>query len=386
MLENQKNILSDIFDNAKDISNIDAISEKVLSGNQTIKFGIDPTGSELHLGHLFIINKLKILQQLGNKIVIIIGDFTASIGDPSGRDTTRPFLCKETITDNSNKLLSILNRYLDPNLTTYTYNSTWLSKLNLQQILELANKVNVNQMLKRPDFKQRHESNTSIQLSEFLYPLLQGYDSVVLNSDLEIGGSDQLFNIQMGNRLGNKQEYITFDIIEGIDNTSRKMSKTFNNHISLDLTPHQIYQKILNMPDIKIGSFAWLLDVNYTTRKNDAITLKKLIAFEVIELIHSKEIAIEFKNNLTIAKALSFDFATEHTISFNNYSDITLFTVMKFLKDKTNLKISDMIKANQVKINEQTINFDFIFNDLNETYNIQLGKKVFIKLKFQQEI
>ena len=140
------------------------------------------------------------------------------------------------------------------------------------------------------------------------------------------------------------------------------------------------------MPDIKISSFDWLLDVNYTTRKNDAITLKKLIAFEVIELVHSKEIAIEFKNNLTIAKALSFDFATEHTISFNNYSDITLFTVMKFLKDKTNLKISDMIKANQVKINEQTINFDFIFNDLNETYNIQLGKKVFIKLKFQQEI
>ena len=263
MLENQKNILSDIFDNAKDISNIDAISEKVLSGNQTIKFGIDPTGSELHLGHLFIINKLKILQQLGNKIVIIIGDFTAGIGDPSGRDTTRPFLCKETIRDNSNKLLSILNRYLDPNLTTYTYNSTWLSKLTLQEILELANKVNVNQMLKRPDFKQRHESNTSIQLSEFLYPLLQGYDSVVLNSDLEIGGSDQLFNIQMGNRLGNKQEYITFDIIEGIDNTSRKMSKTFNNHISLDLTPHQIYQKILNMPDIKIGFFDWLIDVIY---------------------------------------------------------------------------------------------------------------------------
>lgn len=386
MSQNKEKVLLDIFDNAKDISNIDAISEKVLSGNQTIKFGIDPTGSELHLGHLFIINKLKILQQLGNKIIIIIGDFTASIGDPSGRDTTRPFLCKETITNNSNNLLNILNKYLDPNLTTYTYNSTWLSKLTLQEILELANKVNVNQMLKRPDFKQRHESNTSIQLSEFLYPLLQGYDSVVLNSDLEIGGSDQLFNIQMGNRLGNKQEYITFDIIEGIDNTSRKMSKTFNNHISLNLTPHQIYQKILNMPDIKIGSFDWLIDVIYTARHSDEITIKKLIAFKVIELIHNKEIAIEFKNNLTVAKALSFDFATEHTISFNNYSDITLFTVMKFLKDKTNLKISDMVKTNQVKINEQTIDFDFTFKNLNETYNIQLGKKVFIKLKFQQEI
>ena len=384
MCQYKEKLLDDFFINVKDVSNKTEITEKILKGNQVIKFGIDPTGSELHLGHLFIIKKLQILQTFGNKIVIILGDFTASVGDPSGRDTTRPSLSKDTIITNTNLLLGVLYKYLDPNITTYHYNSTWLSQLTLQEILELANKVNVNQMLKRPDFKQRHESNTSIQLSEFLYPLLQGYDSVVINSDLELGGSDQLFNVQMGNRLGNHQEYITFNILEGIDNTSRKMSKTFDNHISLDLSPHQIYQKIINMPDYKISCFNWLVNGEDMLLEHNALNTKKMIAFKVIEFIHNPATALEFKSSLEKSKALSFDFASEYTTIYNEASAVTLFTVIKFLKDTTNLKISDMIKNSQVKINEQIINFDFTFKNLDIVYNIQLGKKVFIKLKFQK--
>lgn len=383
---NKNQLLEVFFSESKDVSNKDQISKKLLEGNQIIKFGIDPTGSELHLGHLFIIDKLQILQQLENKIVIIIGDFTAGIGDPSGRDTTRPFLPKETIVENSTNLLKILNRYLDPNLTQYVYNSAWLATLTLTQVLDLATKVNVNQMLKRPDFKQRYDLNTSIQLSEFLYPLFQGYDSVVLNADLEIGGSDQLFNVQMGSRLGNKQDYVTFDIIEGIDNTSRKMSKTFNNHISLDLTPHQIYQKIINMPDIKIGCFDWLIPVIHLSRKNDAVELKKLIAFDLIKLIYNEETSTKFQTDLEKSKGLSFDFATELVALYSKPTDITLFTILRFLRNsKPSLKITDMVKDKQVKINEQTIDFNYTFPNLSEVYNIQLGKKVFIKLKFQQE-
>ena len=373
----KQQLIESFFEGLKDVSNKEKITSMILDGNKTIKFGIDPTGSELHVGHLLLLKKLELLRQLGNNIYIVLGDYTATIGDPSGRDTTRPNITTDTINSNCDKLVSFLYKY-----SPIIYrNSNWFSKMSPLDFITLASQVNVNQMLKRPDFKNRHEQGISIQLHEFMYPLLQGYDSVYLDSDIEIGGSDQLFNIQMGSKLNaNKtQEYVTFNILEGIDNTSRKMSKSFDNHISLSLTPKEIYQKILNMPDTKISNFFWLTPT--IELETDNKKAKQLIAFELITFIYDSGISLAFQQELLQTKTvLSFDHATEHLIPKTENN--SLFEIFEKIKLVTGLKVGQMVKQKQVKINGVVVDSFQFKIDTNDTYEIQVGKKSFHKIKF----
>lgn len=373
----KQQLIESFFEGLKDVSNKEKITSMILDGNKTIKFGIDPTGSELHVGHLLLLKKLELLQQLGNTVYIVLGDYTATIGDPSGRDTTRPNISTDTINSNCDKLISFLYKY-----SPIIYrNSNWFSKMSPLDFITLASQVNVNQMLKRPDFKNRHEQGISIQLHEFMYPLLQGYDSVYLDSDIEIGGSDQLFNIQMGSKLNTdkSQEYVTFNILEGIDNTFRKMSKSFDNHISLSLTPKEIYQKILNMPDTKISNFFWL-SPNIKT-ETDNKKAKQLIAFELITFIYDSDISSTFQQELLQTKTvLSFDHATEHLIPKTENN--SLFEIFEKIKLVTGLKVGQMVKQKQVKINGVVVDSFQFKIDTNCTYEIQVGKKSFHKIKF----
>lgn len=231
--------------------------------NLRIKFGADPSAPDLHLGHMVILNKLRLLQDMGHTVLFLIGDFTAMIGDPTGKSETRKPLNKEQIQENALTYQKQVFKILEPNKTEIVYNSTWLESLSSTDMLKLMAHHTVARMLERDDFEKRFKSGSAIGIHEFLYPLLQGYDSVVLENDLEIGGTDQKFNLLMGRHLqkeyGKKQQAIvTLPILEGI-NGVQKMSKSLGNHIGIMEDEHQIYGKLMSIPDSLIYSYYKLL-------------------------------------------------------------------------------------------------------------------------------
>ncbi|MFH1655594.1 MAG: tyrosine--tRNA ligase [Candidatus Omnitrophota bacterium] len=218
-----------------------------------IKAGFDPTAPDIHLGHTVLLKKLRTFQDLGHTVFFLIGDFTAQIGDPSGRDQTRPKMTKKEILENAKTYKKQVFKILDENKTTVVFNSSWLTKMDLQKILELSSFVTVAQMLARADFKQRFEQKKEISLLEFLYPLLQAYDSVHIKADVELGGTDQKFNLLMGRQLqeacGQKpQTIITTPLLEGTDGVD-KMSKSLDNYIGINESPDQVFGKTMSISD-----------------------------------------------------------------------------------------------------------------------------------------
>jgi tyrosyl-tRNA synthetase len=218
-----------------------------------IKLGLDPTAPDIHLGHTVVLNKLRQLQDLGHQVVFLIGDFTSMIGDPSGRNTTRPPLTAEQIHANAQTYYQQASLVLDPNRTEIRYNSEWSDPLGARGMIELASRYTVARMMERDDFTKRFKAGTAISLHEFLYPLMQGYDSVALKSDLELGGTDQKFNLLMGRHL--QQEFgqepqciLTMPLLEGLDGVD-KMSKSKNNYIGLTEPPNTFYAKVLSISD-----------------------------------------------------------------------------------------------------------------------------------------
>ena len=218
-----------------------------------IKAGFDPTAPDLHLGHTVLLQKLRHFQQLGHQIVFLIGDFTGLIGDPTGKSDTRPPLTREDVERNAETYKEQVFKILDPEKTKVAFNSTWLGELSSYEMIKLASRLTVARMLERDDFKKRFESNRPISIHEFLYPLIQGYDSVALEADVEIGGTDQLFNLLMGRDLqkGRNQEpqvVLTMPLLEGLDGVN-KMSKSLGNYIGISESPDDIFGKILSISD-----------------------------------------------------------------------------------------------------------------------------------------
>jgi len=218
-----------------------------------IKAGFDPTAPDLHLGHTVLINKLKQFQDLGHEILFLIGDFTAMIGDPTGKSVTRPPLTAEEIAKNAETYKEQVFKILDPEKTKVVFNSEWMSKMSAADMIQLAGKVTVARMLERNDFGERYSSNTPISIHEFLYPLVQGYDSVAMEADIELGGTDQKFNLLMGRTLqGNygkpQQCTLTMPILEGLDGV-QKMSKSLNNYIGIRDEPNDMFGKIMSISD-----------------------------------------------------------------------------------------------------------------------------------------
>ena len=271
-----------------------------------VKLGVDPTAPDLHLGHAVPLRKLRQFQDLGHTVVLIIGDFTALIGDPSGRNATRPPLSKEQIDDNAETYVDQAFRILDPRRTELVRNSEWLAPLGFAELLRLTSQFTVARILEREDFRNRYEKQQSISLHEFLYPVAQAYDSVAVRADVEIGGTDQLFNLLAGRELMEKlgmspQVALTLPLLEGTDGV-QKMSKSYGNYVGLTDSPADMFGKVMSVPDALMPKYfrlATALSVEEADRieaaladgRADPASTKRRLAREIVMLYHGEPAA-----------------------------------------------------------------------------------------------
>lgn len=269
--------LREIARGAQEIIPLDELKKKLESGRQLIiKLGMDPTAPDIHLGHTVILNKLRTFQNLGHKVILIIGDFTASVGDPSGKNATRPQLSREQIMANAQTYADQAFKVLDREKTEIRYNSEWLSQLGAEGMIRLASKLTVARMLERDDFTKRYQAGQPIAIHEFLYPLLQGYDSVALHADVELGGTDQKFNLLMGRELqkdaGLEQQCVLMmPLLVGLDGV-KKMSKSAGNYIGVEDPAPDMFGKIMSLSDDLMWSYFDLLSAKSV---DEIATLRK---------------------------------------------------------------------------------------------------------------
>ncbi len=269
-----------------------------------IKAGFDPTAPDLHLGHVVLLRKLKQFQDLGHEIIFLIGDFTAMIGDPSGRSETRPALTRQQVLENAQTYKEQVFKILDPYKTKVIFNSEWFSKMSVEEIIRLCAKYTVARILEREDFKKRLDLHLPISIHELIYPLLQAYDSVALSADIELGGKDQLFNLLIGRDIQKEygqepQVIITVPLLEGLDGI-QKMSKSFGNYVGIMESPFEMYSKIMSIPDELMWKY-YLLLTDYQENEINRIKekvengeyhpkeVKKNLAKNIVSQFHSKE-------------------------------------------------------------------------------------------------
>ena len=276
-----------------------------------IKVGFDPTAPDLHLGHTVIINKMRQFQEFGHEVIFLIGDFTGMIGDPSGVNETRPVLTKEQVKENSRTYKNQIFKILDKDKTRIEFNSSWMNKITSAELIDIASKYTVARMLERDDFKKRFRSENPISIHEFLYPLVQGYDSVALRCDVEMGGTDQKFNLLVGRHLQQTfgqepQTIITLPLLEGLDGV-KKMSKSSNNYVALNDSGDDMFGKIMSISDDLMWKYFELLSTkNLSEIKKLKNTVKKganprdikfLLAEEIVQRFHSLSIAKKAKES-----------------------------------------------------------------------------------------
>ncbi|MCL1972201.1 MAG: tyrosine--tRNA ligase [Endomicrobia bacterium] len=297
-----KEAIDKIKRGTNEIIALEELEKRLASGKKLrVKLGVDPTAPDLHLGHTVVINKLKTFQDLGHQVVFLIGDFTAKIGDPSGRSETRPMMSDEQIAANIKTYTEQVFRILDESKTEIVYNSKWLNELGIAGLLGLAAKNTVAQMLVRDDFEKRYKEDKPISIVEFMYPLLQAYDSVALKADIELGGNDQKFNLLLGRDMQRDygqeaQIVITMPLLEGTDGV-KKMSKSYNNYIALNDAPADMFGKIMSISDELMFKYFELLtqrdlkEVKAMHPKEAKISL----AQEITERYHGREAAVAAK-------------------------------------------------------------------------------------------
>jgi tyrosyl-tRNA synthetase len=384
--------MNDVFEKIKrgtnEIISIEELEKKLSSGRKLrIKLGVDPTAPDLHLGHTVIINKLKTFQDLGHQIIFLIGDFTARIGDPSGRSETRPIMTEEQIQNNIKTYTDQVFKILDKEKTEIAYNSSWLGALGINGLLNLAAKSTVAQMLVRDDFEKRYKEDKPISIVEFLYPLLQAYDSVALKADLELGGNDQKFNLLLGRQIqrdyGIKepQIVITMPLLEGTDRV-RKMSKSYNNYITLNDTPKDMFGKIMSISDELMYKYYELLtqdDLSLvkTMHPKDA---KLALAEKIVERYHGKEEGLKEKEefNKVFAKKDIPEDIEEYLVY-----DTTLLKVSELLVKSGMVSSKNearrLIEQGGVKIDSQKVEGDLTV-DFSKPFILQAGKRKFKKI------
>ncbi|MEY8243147.1 MAG: tyrosine--tRNA ligase [Gammaproteobacteria bacterium] len=276
-----------------------------------IKVGFDPTAPDLHLGHTVVINKMKQLQDLGHEIIFLIGDFTGMIGDPSGKNVTRKPLTKDEVLENSKSYQEQIFKILDKDKTRIAFNSEWMGKMSSSEMVSLASKQTVARMLERDDFSKRYKSEQAISIHEFLYPLVQGYDSLALQADMELGGTDQKFNLLMGRDLQKQagkepQVILTMPLLEGLDGV-QKMSKSLDNYIGIDETPDDMFGKLMSISDdlmwryLELLSFESLETIESWKKEvedgENPRNIKFRLAEEIITRFHSNELAKQAQQN-----------------------------------------------------------------------------------------
>jgi len=385
---------SEIIDE-KDLANLLKSKKKL-----TIKAGLDPTLPDLHLGHTVVLNKLKQFQDLGHDVVFLIGDYTACIGDPSGRDVTRPAVDKSFVKNNAKKYKKEIFKILSKQKTRIEFNSKWLNKLSAADLIQLASNNTVARMIERDDFEKRYKAKQPISIHEFLYPLLQAYDSVVLKADVELGGTDQKFNLLLGRKIQehNKmkpQICITMPILEGLDGV-KKMSKSYDNFISISDEPGDMFGKIMSLSDDLMWRYFELLSFiemeEILSMKKDASTNKlnprdaKLkLAVEIVARFYDDKIARKAKDNFLKRfqkKELTEDI---EKIKIKCKKTSEEVNIISLLTEKTNILPSTsearrMIKQNAVKINGKVINSIDFNCSKTEGFVLQVGKRKFFKI------
>ena len=379
-----------------DIHNKETLMEKLNSGKKlVVKFGADPSRPDLHLGHTVPLRALKVLQELGHDIVFVIGDFTAMIGDPSGKSKTRPSLSFEETRKNGETYFKQVSKILDPEKIKILYNSEWLGKMSFEDVIKLTGKYTVARILERDDFKNRFNNNIPIGIHEFLYPLMQGYDSVALHADIEIGGTDQTFNLLVGRELqrdyGQKpQDVMCFPLLIGLDG-KEKMSKSLGNYIGIDESAEVMYEKAMRIPDnLLMDYFKLTTDLNMVNIeniiKNDVVEAHKVFAREIIKMYHGEEfISIAEKRYATVASGgipENIDkVEIDESIIKNGILLTDLLVLAKIVPSKSEGR--RMIEQNGISVNgnkENNVNKKIIINDFeNNTLVIQKGKKQFKK-------
>ncbi|MEF9991682.1 MAG: tyrosine--tRNA ligase [Peptostreptococcaceae bacterium] len=375
------------------------LREKIVNAQKenrqlVIKLGLDPSAPDIHLGHTVVLRKMKQLQDLGHKVVILIGDFTGKIGDPTGKSSARKALTTEQVLANAKTYEEQIFKVLDKEKTEVRFNSEWLAKLNFEDVVKLAATITVARMLEREDFKKRYESNTPISVHEFFYPLMQGYDSVALDADIELGGTDQRFNLLMGRALQKEfgqesQVVIMMPLLEGLDGVN-KMSKSLGNYIGIDEEAGIMYQKAMEIPDELIVKYYNLAtDVHpdvvnkiETDLKEDKVNprnVKMELAKEIVRLYHGEERANfaeeRFKSvfqkgqipvDILTVEASKVDFDLAQIVVDN-----------KLAPSKSELR--RLVKQGGVKVNSEKID-DLQVVVAEGELVVQIGKKKFIKI------
>lgn len=364
-----------------------------------IKLGMDPTAADLHLGHTVVLNKLRHFQDLGHEVLFLIGDYTARIGDPSGKNATRPPLTEAEVKANAQTYAEQVFKILDKNKTKIVFNSEWFGKMSAGDMIQLASQVTVSRMLERDDFAKRYGNQTPIAIHEFLYPLVQGYDSIALDADVELGGTDQTFNLLMGRTLQGRydkepQVCITMPILEGLDGV-QKMSKSLGNYIGINDPAGVMYQKILSMPDTLIARYFELLSFKPMSEVNALLDdmkngrnpqeIKRILALELIERFHDKESADnahKSAGNRLADGELPVDLP-EVSLSLNGQEKLFITQVLNQASlAKNSAQAKDMLSRGAVKVDGQVVDTTFALS-VGQTVVIQAGKKAYAKVSVQ---
>jgi len=353
-----------------------------------IKLGVDPTSPDLHLGHSVVLNKLRAFQDLGHKAVLIIGDFTSQVGDPSGRDSTRPVLPQEKIIENAKTYTQQAFKILDKEKTEVRFNSEWLKKFmsfddNTLEFFSVAKNITISRLLEREDFKNRIKQESPISLLEVIYPIFQGYDSVTIKADVELGGQDQIFNLLVGRDLQKMykikpQVCITLPLLVGTDGV-KKMSKSYKNYIAFNDIPDEMFGKVMSVSDELMYSYYELLtDADMDEiKKEHPMKAKKQLAMILVERFYSKEVALKARENFErvfSSKEIPDNIEEFKLISPTKISQILVLTGGA----KSNNEARRLIESGAVRINGQKVESDKIIE--KGDFVLQCGKRYFRKI------
>lgn len=386
----------------QDIIPIEELENKVaksllLNCPLKIKLGLDPSAPDIHLGHTVVLNKLRQFQENGHTIQLIIGDFTGKIGDPTGKSVARKQLTDEEVKENAKTYFEQFGKIIDMNKVELYYNSQWLSQLNFEDVINMAGKITVARLLERDDFEERLALGKPISLHEFFYPLMQGYDSVALESDIELGGSDQHFNILMGRHFQEKfgkekQVAILMPLIEGLDGVE-KMSKSKKNYIGIDESPNEMYGKAMSIPDeLMVKYFELVTDLSSEQIQTIKINLasgelhprdaKMLLAKTIVKMYHGLSAAEQAEGNFISVfqqKAIPDEMPAVLWAGETCPSIINLLFELNLINSKSEAR--RMIENRGVRLNGEMIEDVNFQVTITNGLVVQIGKRKFVKLK-----
>ena len=387
--------VKELLSNAEIVIGEEELTEKISKGQTLrVKFGVDPTRPDLTFGHMVVFNKLKQFQDAGHEAILLIGDYTARIGDPSGRSELRPELTAEEVNENAKTYLDQAFKILSPEKTIVRRNSEWFSKMNFADALNLTRKMTVARMLERDDFDKRFKENQPISMVEFMYPLIQGYDSIMLNSDIELGGSDQLFNMLVGRSLQKdrgegQQAVLTLPLLVGLDGV-RKMSKSYDNYIAFNDSPRDMFGKTMSISDDAMWEYFRLLllegEDGLERMKNDhPMVVKKELARKLTALFYGDELAEKEYESFSqvfsqgeIPKEMDQILATDTGLEFPTILDALSLSDAFASKGE----IRRLFKQGAIKINGEKIeDCDFKLDSISqEGIVVKAGKKIFLRI------